>query len=761
MQLRHARRSARPRRRSRSTVAALLGPGVIGLAVACGVTVGMPAAAQAPTKDEQPVLLTADSVTFDEQNDLVTARGNVELSQGARIVKADTITYNRRTKVVTATSNVRLVEPSGEIVFADYAELTDDMRDAFVSNIKMLMTDNGRMVGNEGERRDERLMRINRGVYSPCELCKDNPEHAPLWQIRAVRVVHDREEKQIRYRDAVLELFGIPVAYTPYLSHPDPTVDRRSGFLSPVFGHSSDLGYFLRNYYYFDIAPDQDATVEVTKFGRESVLVGGEYRQRFEKGTLQLAGSLIHGDLQSADDTFKREEWRGRIAGRGLFDIDDTWRWGFTGERATDRKFLRRYYDRRDEVLTSRAFIEGFNGRNYAVANAYSFQDLRYGSTVQQPLVAPDGLYRAFGEPGGLLGGRWSLETGVLSLLRTDGTDTRRFYVQPSWRRDIISSLGFVTTLNASVLASVHHANDYDRPDTTTVENDTSTRYRFFPSADLTVRYPFVRNGENSQQFIEPIGQVRVASNLDNDARVPNEDSLDVEFDESNLFMPNRFTGIDRLEGGTRVTYGVRAGIYGNKQGSATIFVGQSHRFTDQSDYPTGSGLDTQVSDYVGRINLSPANWFDANYGFRLDHDSLSPRRHSLNLSAGIPEFRPYITYTYSNEQIDKSAGTQSEVEQATIGFSSRINDYWSLTTAHQQAFYPDPGARTTLAILSYHDECFTFDTVMRRDFTDEQGVDNTGTTVFFRLVFKNIGEFILPSLSTGMFGSGSTSQAK
>jgi LPS-assembly protein len=233
--------------------------GLLGFALAAGLCVGIaPVSAQAPAAQRQdPTLLDAEQVIYDEKAGVVTATGAVELTQGLRAVRADKIVYDRNTKVVTATGNVRLREPSGDFIFADYVELTDDMRDAFVENVRVLMTDNGRMAGNEGERRGGRLFRVNRGVYSPCELCKEDPTRAPVWRVRAARVVHDKEEKEVRYRDAYLEMFGVPVAYTPYLSHPDPTVDRRSGFLAPTYGSKDDMGAFIRTSYYIDIAPDR------------------------------------------------------------------------------------------------------------------------------------------------------------------------------------------------------------------------------------------------------------------------------------------------------------------------------------------------------------------------------------------------------------------------------------------------------------------------------------------------------------------------
>ena len=224
--------------------------------------------------NNQPVLLNADELTYDETLGIVIATGDVELAQGDRLLLADRVTYNEKTSVVTATGNIRLLEPSGDVIFADYSELTDDLAQGFVQQVRVLLTDNSRVAGTEAERTDQgRFMRINRAVYSPCNLCESDPTRAPLWQLRANRVVHDKEEKEIIYRDARLEMFGIPVLYTPYFAHPDPSVDRKSGFLSPIFGYGGNLGTFGAVPYYWTIAPDKDRDAHAAlQYGRRGAV---------------------------------------------------------------------------------------------------------------------------------------------------------------------------------------------------------------------------------------------------------------------------------------------------------------------------------------------------------------------------------------------------------------------------------------------------------------------------------------------------------
>ncbi|WP_348771446.1 LPS assembly protein LptD [Azospirillum sp. SYSU D00513] len=736
--------------------------GVVGLILACGLASADLAVAQAPPQpapeapasgEQQPVLLAADQMTFDEQRGVVTATGNVELSQGDRVVRADSIVYDRNTGVVTATGNIRLQEPGGDVMFADYAELTSDLRDAFVEQIGVLMTDNSRLAGAEGERRAGTLTRLNRAVYSPCNLCKEDPTRAPLWQIRAVRVVHDKEEKEVRYRDAVMEIFGIPIAYTPYLSHPDPSVDRRSGLLTPTGGVRSEMGVFLRTPYYIDIAPDQDATLELGTFSSGSLLLGGQYRKRFDNGRLELNGSVARGDFETPRQD-KGTRLRGYAAANGLFDIDETWRWGFDVKRASDETYLRRYHDDRTDVLTSRAFVEGFRGRNYAALNGYAFQDLRFGNPVQEPVVLPMGVYSALGQPGGLLGGRWSFDSSVLATARSEGgADTRRLAIQPGWEREFHSDTGIVTTLSGSLLFAGYMASDVSRANPALSGDDSIERARLFPQGQLTVRYPFVRYGESSQQLIEPITQLTVAPNVDN-SRFPNEESLDVEFDEVNLFMANRFPGIDRLDGGSRVSYGLRGSIQGYNQGSASLFLGQSYRFTDDDNFGGGTGLDRKQSDYVGHLSLRPAGWLDLDYRFRYDQETLEPRRHLLNATVGTSLLNVSTAYTFIDQTQDRSATQRDMLEQALVSVGTRFSSNWSFNVAHIQSIEPDPGPRVSQAVLSYEDECLIFQTVARRDYTEDVNSQEVeGSTLFFRFVFKNIGEFVTPGISTSFLG--------
>src|SRR6516225_520607 len=102
---------------------------------------------------KSPVLITADQITYDRDLGVVVASGHVEVSQDQRVLHANTLTYNERTKTVSASGNVSLLDETGNVVFADYMEVTDDLKNGVIKNIKMLMSDKSRVAAVQGSRK--------------------------------------------------------------------------------------------------------------------------------------------------------------------------------------------------------------------------------------------------------------------------------------------------------------------------------------------------------------------------------------------------------------------------------------------------------------------------------------------------------------------------------------------------------------------------------------------------------------------------------
>jgi len=421
-----------------------------------------------PPDTPDTIRMIADQVGHDENLGIFVARGNVEILREDKIVKADVVTYNERTKRITASGNVQLLEPDGDTQFATYADVTDDVKEGILYDFRMLMKDNSRLAANRAYRVDQNTKEILRkGVYTPCAQCAEDPSRAPLWQIKAYSAIRDKVNKTITYHDAWLEMFGVPVLYTPWFRHPDFDVDRQSGMLTPDLHLSSANGLQIATPYFYVIAPDKDVTfTPIFRFGGDlQEHPGGaldiEYRQRVVDGRFRIEGSGTVEDRETnepnEDDRVElTNEFRGHIEGDGLFDIDENWRAGFDFKATTDKKYLKRWHLGSRDILTDTAYAEGFFGRSYAEARGYAFQSTeRDVQTDQLPIVAPMLDYRFASEPG-VAGAYWGVDTNFMNLRRLDGREVVRVAANPYWTLPYTSSIGDVYRLTLEMPTTIH-----------------------------------------------------------------------------------------------------------------------------------------------------------------------------------------------------------------------------------------------------------------------------------------------------------------
>ena len=695
---------------------------------------------------EKETLISATHMSFDQNTNVAVATGHVEIAHAGYVLHADKVTYDQNKDIMHAEGHVAMLHPDGEVSFANEEEVTGDMKQAVAKNISVLFPDNSRLSARTGQRYDGRYMVADKGIYTACNVCNENPDNPPLWQLRAEQIVHDNETHDVYYHDATVDFAGVPVIYTPYLSGPDPTVERRQGFLAPLTGRSTEAGYFAHTPYYFDIAPNKDAILDPIFSTRDNPVLGGEYREQFVNGKLQLDGTMAYAPLLSeSTGADKGDRLRGNLNANFLYDINNIWRAGTQVDFVSDKSFLERYDLGSPSSTTSRAFIEGFQGRNYAALSSYYFQDLQPGTQPVQPTILPQANFSALGDPGQTLGGRWSFDSSLLitnrdnssAALAQQGPETRRFSIDGGWERKLVSDTGLVTTLNGLLRGDTYWADNVVNPGGAGQVFNNVLIARQFEQASITEGYPLGRHGDGYQQILEPLVMITAAPDVKPNSRQPIEDSLDIQFDETSLFAANRYTGTDLIEGGSRVTYGLRQSFIADGGAHFDAFGGQSYNFTGNNQFPTLSGLEDRSSDYVGRISASPGPWLDTDYGFRFSHQDLSPEAEDAHVSFGTSVFRPSLRYVLAYQT--ETTGVVGTTEELIPAFSSVFAKYWTLAGSYTHAFKPEPGPRQVALGLSYADECFNSGITLQRDYTDRFDV-KSGTSVLFHVYLKNLG---------------------
>lgn len=726
-------------------------PLVLGFGLVLSST-AMPAAAAQNQKldDKAPVHFDARDLSHDETGQIITATGDVVMTQDGRTVTADKVVYNLQSDTVVASGNVVFTDVNGDKHYADEVEFQNSMKNGFVEGLQTFLVDGSRFKAKSGTHTGGTRTVMKDASYTPCESC-ENTE--PVWQIKASEVKHDKDAHSISYRNARFEVLGVPVAYTPYFSHPDGSVKRKSGFLTPSAGYKSDLGAFVESGYYWSVRPDQDFTLGAVVMTQESPMLKGEWRQRWQDASLLAQSSVAYSSRNNERGgarVVEDEELRGNLRAQGLWDINQKWRSGLEIDVVSDRQYLRQYdFDEKD-VLENQAYVERFSGRDYFTGRMIAFQDTRVEEEREdQPNILPEIEASFLGEPGSvpLLGGRWSADINALGLTRfNEDQDMARTSLGLGWERRIVSDFGLLTTLNADARADLYQVNDRRGYRTDSSIDRTSTETRGFGSLSGQSSYPIAKTIENGRLVLEPLAALTLAPNVKNNRDIPNEDSEDIQLDVINLFESNRFPGIDRIEDHSHVTYGMKAGIYGEDGSHGDVFLGQSYRMSeDDNPFATGSGLEKQQSDVVGQITGVYQEDYSLSYRFQLDNEGLSSERHEFEARAQISNLNLSTRYLFA-KGLDGTEITESR-EQIENAASYDITENWRVRGAARHDLGEDEGLRKAIMGLDYIGQCFSWSVTGERNLTSEVSGDS-GTEVMFRIGLKNLGEFETTGIS-------------
>jgi len=713
----------------------------------------------------QPLYLQGDELIYDSGGSRVIARGNVEIYYKNYILTADQVIYDQSANTLTAIGNVILKEPNGNIMRADRYTLTDDFRDGFVQSLSMVAKDDTRIAAERATRRGGNTTIFTNGRFTPCKSTDGTP---PLWCISAATIIHDQKAATIAYQDAQFELFGVPVLYTPYFEHADPSVKRKSGFLIPHFSGSETLGYGMTIPYYFALAPNYDFTFYPMYSSRQGVLWQGNWRHRLANGQYYVNFAAIDqdpNDLPSAIvDPDLYSGWRGSIETKGLFSLSSWWQFGWDVTAESDDTF-RRFYKLDNILLTDRVnkvFLTGISDRNYFGFELYHFGGLMFTDTPESESYAhPIVDYNyVFADP--IVGGELTWNTNALSfsneqdptaLVPTDGgtEQMNRLITEVNWRRRFTDPIGITYTPFGRLRGDIYQLSDYIDPQDPTSGVHESSLARGIALGGVTVAYPWVANASYGSHVIEPIGQIIARQNSINQRGLPDEDAKSLVFDDTNLFEWDKFSGYDRIETGTRANVGLQYTFQANYGGYARILAGESYQLAGDNAYAypgidadgnpifsPASGLETDRSDYVLGAYITPITGLNFVSQVRFDQKSLDVRRQDAAAQVAFGPFSAAAIYAFLNT--DPTNGIYAPQEDVYASIGIRLTDRWSIAAAARYDIDADQLA-SDMVQAQYADECFVLTATFTDNYYHNPDIVD-GQTLMVRFQLKHLGEF-------------------
>jgi LPS-assembly protein len=724
-----------------------------------------PPARKPPPPSNGPMLVQATEIRYDYTNNSVAAVGSVQIYYGGATIEADQVIYDQKTKRLRAEGNVRLTEPDGKVTYGQVIDLSDDYRDGFVDSLRLETPDETRFAAARADRAKGNYTVLQNGVYTACQPCKDDPRKPPLWQVKAARIIHDEGEKMLYFEDATVEFFGVPLAYVPFMSAPDPTVKRKSGFLFPGLSETSQYGFGIEPKYFWALAPNYDLTLSTLLTTKQGALFKGEWRQRLLDGsyTIRAAGIFQQdpGYFANRDgpDSPTANTFRGVIQSAGQFAINDKWVWGWTGLLVTDSQFMYDYQLTQfsgafDPFQTgfasegvSQVYLNGSGDRSYFdIRSIYYYGFSEFDHQAQIPIIHPVLDYSNVA-PHQVLGGELSYKANLTSLSRQDAEfdavtqsaqasgicasptadtaipancllrgipgDYTRFSAEVDWRRTLITDNGQMFTPFLQLRGDVASVVVDDQPGVSNyISTGSSALARAMPAAGVEYRYPFIDVASWGTQTFEPIAQVILRPNETDIGKFPNEDSQSLVFDDSNLFSIDKYSGWDRDEGGGRANVGVQYTAQINRAGSFNVLFGQSYQLFGVNSFAspditnTGldSGLDKTVSDYVGRVTYQPNSIYSFTARGRFDEATFTPQRIELESRANFDRWT--LQVLYGDYAAQPQIGFLTRREGLLTGASVKLTGNWIALGSVRYDIENDRFNQARVG-LGYVDDCF------------------------------------------------------
>ena len=658
------------------------------------------------TNDE----IKSDKIRYSKNKEEILAEGNVFFKGSNGVtMKTEIILYDIKNQVIKSNQSTKMNDGYGNSILLDmfnystknkslrskgYIEITDKYEnkyffdDIFIdvkkkrmagSNLKLKfkkdtfgnVENDPRLVANSAVITENKSY-IEGGVFTTC---KKRGDKCPPWKLVAKKIIHDKEKQTINYEDAKLYLYGYPVFYTPRFFHPDPTVKRQSGFLTPVVTNSTLLGYGLNLPYYFALAENKDATLNPKIYADENPLIQTEYRHVTKNSYSILDASFNQGYKKTSNK--KTGGSRHHIFARSDielgFETFDESKLTMNIQRVSNDTYLK-VHDINSKIMTSNTVMNSSIDMNFSKNDT----SMNINMDVYEDLSKDDDRYE-FVVPNY----NYQNKLSISEELGTFNFQSRGYYKNYEtnkkqtklvndfhWKsNDYISSSGIRTIVEGNLKNT-----NYKAENTSDHKND-KNNIELMGAVSLLSSLPLEKNSENYKKTLTPKLMLRSAP-----GHMRNMSDSQLKLGISNLYTLNKLSDIDVIETGTSLTLGTDYS-YKDKNDfeKFNLSVGQVFNYDDNDDMSKQSTLNEKTSELVGNVNYYLNEFSNFGYKFSLDNNYSTLNYNEISGIFKINKLVTSFEYLEENNHIGNShyinAGLVLELNESnSLKFKTREN---------------------------------------------------------------------------------------
>ena len=573
---------------------------------------------------------------------------------------------------------------------------------------------------------------FTKSIFTQCDYRKN--DKCPPWTIQSSKMLHDRKKKTIYYDNAVIKVYDIPIFYLPKLSHPDPSVDRRSGFLPPLFSDSQNLGAGLAIPFFWAIDRNKDFTFTNKLYVQENPLFLGEYRHAFEKSNLILDLGFTEGykktsaTKKSGDRSHFFAEFVKNFYGKNNSENNFT----FKAQDVSDRKYLKLYKIKSNLVDYNQDNIENslnFTHENedfFLGLNSSVYKTLKDNFNDEYEYIFPEITFDKNLFSNNELG-YLDLQTN-LKVHNYDTNKTTKFLVNDfDWN---IKNLNFKNGIKSELKSLIKNVN-YEAKNVDNLKEDTNYEiygaFGYFSELELYKEF-----NQSIKHSFTPKTLIRYAPGQ------MRKETGGSRLNPDSIFTLNRLNNINNFESGLSATLGFDYNIK-SKGSELNISAGQIIQEKENKNMPSSSSLDDKLSDFVGKVNYNMNDNFKINYDFNLDQNFKDLNYNEINTQINFNPIKFDFSYLeekkhIGNQEYFKTKINVAQNEKGNFAFETKRNlitnsaEYYNLS-------------------YEYLNDCLRAGLVYRREFYNDSELEPENS-LMFTITLVPFGNISSPSFS-------------
>lgn len=700
-------------------------------------------------KNQEGQTISADKVLYNKTTQILKTFGNSKYSDNKnQNLFAENFNYNLNNKIISAENNVKFEDNLNNIYY--FSKITSDdkfieilgydlkanlSKEKFETKDKFNKSIEPTLTGKEVSIKDK-ITIIKDGKFTSCKSTNEK-DGCPFWNLNSSIIVHDKEKKEITYKNAHLDLNKVPVLFTPYFSHPDPTVKRKAGFLAPNFSSlSEEMGSTVNIPYFYPISDSADFTLTPTYYFKQHPLLLGEYREKFKNGDLSLEGGITQGykNITASQTDGSRSHLYGNlylnfkdiVLSQSEFNtkfqrVNNPTYLQVNRINSTIDGFKRNLVKENESNLTNEVYFNSYGLNQSLNLKAAIYQDISaLKSSDQYSYIMPEISYKKYKF--------YNNNSNFSSNLQHINSNTNQNKsilfnkLAHNTYENYNTSLGigykFLTEIN-----NYNYYSDYKTPN----ENLNS---QIDPVIGFDTSMPFVKISNESEQFLIPRVLTRYSP-----GKMTNARGNDITLNTDNLFSLNRMNSDQLIEKNLALNIGLDwmwKEKSKEKSKEATLSIGQVIKFNEDTDMPIKSSLENKLSDLVSKVSYVDPKNYNITLKSTIDNSLNHMYYNDLTFNFFTEKNKFGLNFYEKNNHIGSERSINSKLvsnitDNTLIKIETSRNLKTDFTNSHKLA-------------IENENECIRYGLYLQRNYFSNNDL-RPATTIFFGITLLPFGE--------------------